>query len=307
MNDRLAPLSSRYRGRFAPTPSGPLHLGSLLTALGSYLDARHQGGQWLLRIDDLDTPRCAPGADALILRQLEIHGLLWDEAPRLQSEHLEAYRHHLSELQHAVRVYACRCTRAQLALSSIDGPDGPVYPGTCRTLALPTEGQALRFVVGSGCLAFDDELQGRLERDLACAVGDFVLRRRDGIIGYHLACAVDEHAQAITTVMRGGDLIGASFAQLAVMDALHLPAPRYAHLPLLVDPQGRKLSKQNHAAPLDLARPADNLWQCLQWLGQQPPETLRGVDVDTLLSWALQHWQRRLISPAARLMVEPVG
>lgn len=293
-----------YRGRFAPTPSGPLHLGSLLTALASYLDARRNDGRWLLRIDDLDRPRCVPDADTQILRQLEAHALYWDEAPRYQSQHLAEYESALARLAAQGRLYACRCTRAALAASAWPGPDGPVYPGTCRTLQLPFKDQALRVSVADGLLHIDDHIQGQLQRDAATELGDFVVRRRDGIIGYHLACAVDEAAQGITDVVRGADLIGATFAQTVLQQALALPMPRYAHVPVLVDASGHKLSKQNHATPLDTAKAGANLWQCLRWLQQAPPAALRGAAPAELLDWGVAHWRADALRERHRQTVE---
>lgn len=293
-----------YRGRFAPTPSGPLHLGSLLTALASYLDARWHGGAWLLRIDDLDVPRCRPGMDARIFAQLEAHGLLWDETPRYPSAHREEYAVALERLRALGLIYACRCTRAELAASSRSGPDGPVYAGTCRSLALPTDGHALRLAVADETLEIDDGIRGRLRREAARDVGDFVVRRRDGVYGYQLACAVDEHAQRISDVVRGADLIGSSFAQLVVMRRLGLPPPRHHHVPLLVDRDGLKLSKQNHAAPLESARASDNLLRCLAWLQQSPPPALRAAPVPEILDWAIAHWRRPCAVASLAVSVE---
>ena len=289
----------RYRGRFAPTPSGPLHHGSLLTALASWLDARSHGGQWLLRIDDLDRPRCVPGADRRILEQLEAHGLAWDEAPRYQSAHLNAYRAALDTLEQSGALYACRCTRAELAVMQHAGVDGPVYAGTCRSLHLPQDGNAWRFAIGAGTLTLDDGIQGLLKRDAAKDIGDFVVRRRDGIYGYHLACAIDEHAQGITDIVRGADLIGSTFAQLALMARLGRPAPRYAHVPVLLGTDGLKLSKQNHATAIDDRLAADNLRVCLRQLGQPAPEALSHASVAELLDWATRRWRLAAIAPRA--------
>jgi len=291
-----SPHSSAYRGRFAPTPSGLLHEGSLLTAVASFLDARAHGGQWLLRIDDLDTPRCVPGADRGILAQLEAHGLYWDETPRYQSAHLDAYHAALARLDAQGLLYACRCTRATLAATQRSGQDGPVYPGTCRALRLPHEGHALRFACGEARLVIDDRIQGHLQRELARDVGDVVVRRRDGIIGYHLACVVDEAAQGITHVVRGADLIGSSFAQLALAQAIGLASPQYTHVPVLLGSDGLKLSKQNHAQPLDASRASDNLLRCLKRLEQAPPAELRGAPVAELIGWAACHWRPEAVA-----------
>lgn len=274
-------------GRFAPTPSGPLHLGSLVTALGSWLSARAGGGRWHLRIDDLDRPRVQRGAESLILRQLEAHGLHWDGAIRRQSEHLDAYLAALARLRDDGLLYACTCTRATLAQGAdVDG-DERVYAGTCRESGHPWPGAALRLRVPALTLAFDDAGRGHMQRDLRRDVGDFIVRRRDGQIAYQLACAVDEAAQGITDVVRGADLIGSTFRQLCVMRMLGLASPRYRHLPLLVDPLGRKLSKQNAATALDTARAADNLRSALEILGQPCPA---GAGIREILDAALQQW-----------------
>lgn len=279
-----------YRGRFAPTPSGPLHLGSLLTALASYAQARSQGGQWLLRIDDLDRERSRPAHIDAILRQLEAHGLLWDEPPRLQSRHTAEYEAAYAQLHQRKLLYPCACTRAQLARDSRPGIDGPVYAGTCRDQRIEVPHPAWRLRLQPGSLRLSDPWQGELRRDLCADVGDFVLRRADGHIGYQLACVVDEAAQRISEVVRGADLIGSSFRQILLQGLLGLPSPAYRHLPVIVGSDGRKLSKQNHARPLDAARAADNLHDCLQLLGQSPPAALAGAAASEVLRWGLDHW-----------------
>lgn len=279
-----------YRGRFAPTPSGPLHMGSLFTALASYLQARAQGGQWLIRIDDLDAPRNVAGADSLILQQLESHGLEWDEA-RYQTQHVPEYCDALSTLQLQKLLYPCSCTRAELALTSIAGPDGPIYAGTCRSKIISTEKHALRLRVIDDSLSFVDLLLGQQTRDLPREIGDFVVQRSDGILGYQLACAVDEAAQGITEVIRGADLLDSTFRQLYVQQQLELPHARYGHLPVLVLSDGKKLSKQNHAEPIAASRASQNLLQCLTALGQSPPVALAGAPPREILGWAVPHWQ----------------
>lgn len=273
-------------GRFAPTPSGPLHLGSLLTALGSWLSARAAGGRWLLRIDDLDTPRVQPGAESVILHQLQAHGLQWDGAIRRQSEHVREYAAALECLRMQNRIYACTCTRAQLQQAA-DGEDA-VYPGTCRDARRDEAGAALRFAVSAGEWVVDDAGRGRLSRRLEREIGDFVVRRRDGQFAYQLACAVDEAAQGISEVVRGADLIGSTFRQVHLMHALELPVPRYRHLPLVVGADGRKLSKQNEAAPLDPARAAQNLRAALRLLDQPEPGT--ATEPAAILESAIRAW-----------------
>lgn len=281
----------RYRGRFAPTPSGPLHLGSLYTALASYLQARCQGGAWLVRIDDLDTPRNVPGASTQILRQLEAHGLHWDEAPRYQSRHVADYADALETLRVRGLLYACDCTRAQLKQTALPGPDDAVYAGTCRERLDVSARHALRLRVKAESTCFIDALQQRQCRNMTSEVGDFVLRRADGMIAYQLACAVDEPAQGISEVVRGSDLLGSTFRQLYVQQALDLPHCTYLHLPVLESRPGHKLSKQNHAAALRAQDAARNLFTCLGLLGQAPPPSLATETPATILAWGVQNWR----------------
>ncbi|MEQ1438137.1 tRNA glutamyl-Q(34) synthetase GluQRS [Fontimonas sp. SYSU GA230001] len=294
-----------YRGRFAPTPSGPLHLGSLLTALASWLQARAHNGRWLLRIDDLDRERCRPGMADVILRQLEAHGLHWDDPPRYQTQHLDAYRDALAQLRATGALYACGCSRARLKAESRPGPEGPIYCGRCRNRALPEQNRALRLRVGNETMAFDDGWQGTQRCVLARDIGDFVVWRRDGLPAYQLACAVDESAQGITEVVRGCDLLGSTFMQRYVMDRLRLHGPAYRHLPLLMAADGRKLSKQNHAPPIDAASAGRNLLRCLQALRQHPPAALHGADVAEILAWAAAHWNPDRVPAQHGVQVEP--
>jgi glutamyl-Q tRNA(Asp) synthetase len=291
-----------YRGRFAPTPSGPLHLGSLVTALASWLQARSQGGAWLLRIDDLDRARCPAGADALILRQLEAHALHWDEDIRYQTDYVDEYKDALAQLDRAGVLYGCTCSRAMLKQISRPGPDGPVYPNRCRGAAQPGRA-SLRVKLEAETLCFDDGWQGRQCRHLVREVGDFVVRRADGAIAYQLACAVDERAQRITEVVRGADLLGSTFCQQWVQRALGYAAPRYRHLPVLVDAQGRKLSKQNHAEPVDSRLAAENLRRCLRLLNQKDAEGARPGEI---LAAALGQWDAARIPCTAQIRDLPL-
>ena len=279
-----------YRGRFAPTPSGPLHAGSLLTALASYLDAKSHGGVWLLRMDDLDAPRCVLGAADQILRQLDAYGLHWDETVRYQSHHVHDYEAALATLQTRALVYRCVCTRAELKRDSLPGPDDAVYAGRCRGTNPDSSTHSLRLQMDTGTLELHDPCQGRLTRDRVRDIGDFVVRRNDGAIAYQLACVVDEATQHITDVWRGADLIGSSFRQRHLQSLLVLPSPRYRHLPVLLDTDGRKLSKQNHAPPLTSADVSAQLIRSLHRLGQAPSEDLIGASPATLLASAIKHW-----------------
>lgn len=293
-----------YRGRFAPTPSGPLHLGSLFTALASWLAARQAGGEWQLRIDDLDRPRCVAGAETQILHQLEAHGLHWDGAPLRQSAHEAEYHAALRQLDAQGWLYACECTRAMLAASSLPGPDGPIYAGTCRNrLASPTTSSALRLRAPDGELQWQDGIQGLIRRQLPTESGDFVLRRADGQIGYHLACALDEIRMGITSVVRGADLLGSTVHQQVLLQALGHPAPSYAHVPVLLAADGRKLSKQNGAAALETnpAAVARQLLRCLSAMQLSPPHALQQESASVILQWALPHWDMRRLSGSTSL------
>lgn len=280
-----------YVGRFAPTPSGPLHLGSLLTALGSYLAARSAGGRWLLRIDDLDTPRVQAGAENTILRQLEAHGLQWDGLPRRQSAHRHEYAQALDRLRQDGLLYACVCTRAQLQQDHAATVDEPVYAGHCRELGNAEHDAALRVRVGGGREQMEDRLRGTLRCEVDRHIGDFVIRRKDGQFAYQLACVVDEAAQGITNVVRGADLIPSTFRQRWLMRKLGLPVPRYTHLPLLTDGSGRKLSKQNGADALRPNNAAAQLSRALTLLGQHAPDDAAQGQVAEILACAVRNWR----------------
>jgi glutamyl-Q tRNA(Asp) synthetase len=297
--------AAAYRGRFAPTPSGPLHLGSLLTALASYLQARAAGGAWLLRIDDLDRERSRAGHIDTILRQLDAHGLHWDETPRLQSRHVAEYQQAFDRLRQKGLLFRCACTRAQLAQESLPGVDGTVYAGTCRDRAVQSPHASWRLRADSGELSLDDAWQGRLRRDLQRDIGDFIVRRADGQIGYQLACVVDEAAQGITEVVRGADLIGSSLRQKYLQGLLGLNSPDYRHLPVLVGGDGRKLSKQNHAQPIDAGHAGGNLHDCLRLLNQSPPPLLQGAAAGEVLRWAQQNWNPGRLPRTLQLAVAP--
>lgn len=268
---------STAAGRFAPSPTGPLHLGSLLAATASYLDARHRGERWLLRIDDLDQPRNVPGAEDTILRSLEAHGLHWDGPVIRQSDRLDRYTAALQQLQRDGHTFNCTCTRKRLKGL------GP-YPGFCRDSLHPAEDAAVRVRVNSTPISFVDGVVGPVTEVLAESVGDFIIRRRDGLIAYQLATAVDDGEQDITRVIRGGDLLDNTARQIYLMQLLNLSPPFYAHVPMVVHADGQKLSKQTHAAPLDDEQPAANLRTVLPMLGLNPAEDL--TVATELLDWA---------------------
>jgi len=296
----------RYRGRFAPSPTGPLHFGSLVAAVGSWAEARASAGEWLVRMEDLDPPREVPGAAAAILGTLESLGLEWDGPVVYQSTRADAYRAALDGLRRKGVLFPCACTRKEIADSAIAALDGSlVYPGTCRRGLPPGRpARATRVRVEVDLVDFDDGLQGRVRQDLAREVGDFVLVRADGWFAYQLAVVVDDAAQGVTDVVRGADLLDSTPRQLFLQRLLGLPTPRYLHLPIAIDGRGEKLSKQTLAAPIDDARPATALAAALRFLGQSPPAGLERASGRTVLEWAAAHWDRGRI-PARRAIAVP--
>jgi glutamyl-Q tRNA(Asp) synthetase len=305
---------STYRGRFAPSPTGPLHFGSLIAAVGSYLEARTRGGDWLVRMEDLDRPREAPGAADEILRALEVFGFEWDEPVLYQSRREFAYGEALAHLKRRGAVFACACSRKEIAdsISAFgansarahdDGTQAKarahqevIYPGACRN-GVPEgrEARVLRLRIDDETIAFDDALQGRIEQNLAREVGDFVVRRGDGLYAYQLAVVVDDAEQEISDVVRGADLLGSTPRQIFLQRLLRLPTPRYLHLPVAVDEHGEKLGKQTLAAPLDVARAGESLARALAFLGNAPPEDLRLAGVAEIWDWAIEHWDAQRI------------
>lgn len=280
-----------YVGRFAPSPSGPLHFGSLVTAVGSFLDARAHGGEWRVRIDDLDPPRVVPGAADDILRTLEAFGFEWEGPVQFQSARTEAYRAAFEALAARGAVYGCACTRREIADSSVGRDGAPVYPGTCRRGLPPGRApRAFRVDTAGIRVGFEDRLQGPVRVDLAREAGDFIVLRADGLFAYQLAAAVDDAAPGITDVVRGADLLDSTPRQIHLQRLLGLTSPRYLHLPVVVNALGEKLSKQTLAPPLDAARAAPLLVEALIFLGQTPPPELACAPVAEVWSWARTHW-----------------
>lgn len=287
--------AGRYRGRFAPTPSGPLHLGSLVAALGSFLAARVRDGEWLLRIEDVDPPRVMAGASDQILRTLDAFGFGWDGEVMYQSRRGEAYRAALEALRRQGQVYACTCSRKQLAGMTTRGVDGPVYPGTCRANPARDGSGALRFRVPVGRIRFSDGLLGDVACDVARECGDFVLRRADGVYTYQLAVVIDDVEQGVTDIVRGADLLASTPRQIVLQQALCLPTPAYAHLPVILDAHGDKLSKQTLAQPVDYRRPLPALLAAASFLGMVFPEA--PASLAEFWSAAQGAWRERRPSP----------
>ena len=301
-------------GRFAPSPTGPLHFGSLVAALGSCLEARRRGGRWLVRMEDVDVPRCKPEHASSILRTLEAFGFEWDGAIMVQSTRSTHYAAALERLKALGAVYPCSCTRSELtgAPTLRFGVDGaPLYPGTCRPGLPPgRQARAWRLRVG-GVVEFVDAVQGRQVQDLPRDVGDCVLLRADGYFAYQLAVVVDDAEQGIDHVVRGADLIHSTARQIFLQRLLGIPTPDYAHLPVAVDASGAKLSKQTLAAPVDVRDPVAALCAAATFLGQQPPPELeratgvpRGFSsVIDFWPWARENWDLAKVPRTAAITI----
>ena len=297
--------SSVYRGRFAPSPTGPLHFGSLIAAVGSYLDARHHHGKWLVRIEDLDTPRTVRGADRDILGTLEAFGLHWDESVVYQSRRTEAYDLAFQRIKESGKAYPCACSRREIADSAILRGDEVVYPGTCRNGIAPGKSaRAWRLRVADKRVSFSDSLQGSISQELANEVGDFVVLRADGLYAYQLAVVVDDAAQRITDVVRGADLLYSTPRQIYLQHLLGLRTPNYMHLPVVVNRRGEKLSKQNLAQPVSKDDASRTLFDALVVLRQQPPAELKMGNTEQILAWAVAHWQPEALSRCSLLAAE---
>ncbi len=290
----MAPSSS-YRGRFAPTPSGPLHFGSLVAALGSCLEARVRDGAWLVRMEDVDPPRVAAGAADDILRTLEAFGFEWDGPVLYQSRRAEAYREALERLNRLGLVYPCTCSRKQLSEHARRGVDGPVYPGTCRARHPGRDEAALRLRVPVRRIVFQDGLQGRIACDVAEECGDFVLRRADGVYSYQLAVVVDDAEQGITHVVRGADLLASTPRQIVLQGYLERPTPQYLHLPVALDERGDKLSKQTLAERVDARAPLPALHAAMEFLGMASDRSV--ADVREFWAKARARWSAELLPP----------
>lgn len=281
------PDTQQIIGRFAPSPTGPLHIGSLYTALASYLDARSRQGQWLLRIDDLDTTRNVNGAVEQILKTLEAFGLTWDQSVFYQSQHLDDYHAVLDQLKHQQLLYPCTCSRKTLADSA---PASDTYPGFCRDKTFAeTAANAIRIKTDQRTIAFQDYLQGLITQPLT-SHGDFILKRKDQIVAYQFAVVIDDYLQCVNHVVRGVDLLDVTPRQIYLQQVLGLNTPEYMHVPVLVDSQGHKLSKQTLAQAVDANSPGRTIFKLLGLLKQNPPGELQNAPVNELLDWAQRSW-----------------
>lgn len=282
-----------YIGRFAPSPTGPLHFGSLIAAVASYCEARTQQGKWLLRMEDLDKPREVKGAADTILQQLEAFGFEWDDTVLYQSQRTSYYADALEILNSRLLTYPCTCTRKEIADSSSSaGIDGLIYPGTCLKQPIKVNVPAAwRIKTQSQTISFNDAIQGKISQNIKQDIGDFIIKRADGLFAYQLAVVVDDAAQGITHIVRGADLLDSTPRQIYLQQLLNYPTPHYAHVPVACNDAGEKLSKQTLASPLDTSKTTINLIQALNFLGQSVPPDLANEDKDTIWQWALDNWQ----------------
>ncbi len=284
-----ASAPNQYVGRFAPSPTGPLHFGSLLAAVASYLQAKSRSGLWLLRVEDIDPPRQQDGATEEILTALERYGFEWDGPVTYQSDSVERHLQVVSELRKAGLAYPCSCSRRDLATAE-QGPLGAIYPGTCRD---GCEGDefAVRVRTDDATIQFNDVLQGTQCQHLDSESGDFVILRRDGLIAYHLAVVVDDFEQGITEIVRGIDLLDSTPRQIHLQHLLEYRTPGYLHIPVVENDQGQKLSKLTGATALPLDDVGPILIAALDALGQQPPRELAQSPMHDIWSWSIKHWQ----------------
>jgi glutamyl-Q tRNA(Asp) synthetase len=297
-------LNLTYRGRFAPSPTGPLHFGSLIAAVGSYLEAKTTGGEWLLRIEDVDAPRCRREWADDIMRTLAAFGFEWDGRVIYQSGRGELYREALHQLAERDLVYPCACSRKEIADSSLRGIEGPVYPGTCRDgIPAGRAARAFRLRTRDAVVTFRDAIQGVVTQDVGNAVGDFVVQRADGLVAYQLAVVVDDAAQGVTHVVRGADLLHSTARQIHLQRLLGFSTPQYAHLPVAVNEAGEKLSKQTRAQPVDRRNPLPALAAALAFLGHPPPA--EADSMSSLWRWGLVNWQVARVPASATGISHP--
>jgi len=299
---------TQLTGRFAPSPSGPLHFGSLVAALASYCEVKSHQGLWLLRIEDVDTPRVVAGASEQILRDLEAFGFAWDGAVSYQSDQFDQYQHYLEKLLAQGDCYACECSRRSLREYGVRrGPLGQIYPGLCRRKRLPVANHSLRLNTENALsVGFSDRVYGQIALNLPESVGDFVLKRVDNIFAYHLAVVVDDQLQGINQVVRGADLLENTCLHVYLQQKLSFATPEYMHIPLVNNAQGMKLSKQTGAMALEHEHASRQLVAALRHLGQAPPAELDNQDPGEVLQWAVDNWNPESIPAQPATVAESI-
>ncbi|MFT5758078.1 MAG: glutamyl-Q tRNA(Asp) synthetase [Alteromonadaceae bacterium] len=291
------PLTS-YRGRFAPSPSGLLHFGSLVTALASYLDAKHQNGTWLVRIEDIDPPREQQGATSHILKTLEAYGMFWDEDVLYQSQQTALYHDVLYHLAEQKLSYRCNCTRADIKAL------GGVYQAHCKNLAVADKHSSVRLINTIATHQYTDLIQGNVSCHQAQAAEDFIIYRKDGLFAYQLAVVVDDIHQGISHIIRGCDLLEPTARQLSFFKIIKAQSPHYGHVPLVVTHEGYKLSKQNKAPAINIKKPQPSLIQALDFLGQDPPQELLSYPLEEIMQWAITHWSIDKIAKKTQIVIK---
>ncbi len=293
-----AAVPHRYTGRFAPSPSGYLHFGSLIAALGSFLDARAHNGVWRVRMEDIDTPRCVPGMDSAILASLEAHGLHWDGDVMYQSQQHDRYAEAVNRLFRHDLAYYCQCSRKQIKAA------GGVYPGTCQYKNLGPDDTAVRVVLPQSARSFEDAILGHQQPDDPHALEHTIVRRRDGLYAYNLVVVLDDIEQGVNNIVRGSDLLPTTLTHLNLYTLFGAPPPDYAHLPVAAVTPGRKLSKQNHATPLNDATPVSNLLRALRFLGQETTDDWLSLPAEDVLTYAIARWERKKVAKQPEIIVD---
>ncbi|THB72330.1 MAG: tRNA glutamyl-Q(34) synthetase GluQRS [Gammaproteobacteria bacterium] len=282
--------NNNYIGRFAPSPTGPLHFGSLVAAVGSYLEAKTNHGKWLLRVEDIDPPREVKGATKNIISTLEQFGFEWDEHITYQSRRYEIYQEYIDQLLHRSLAYSCGCSRKEIAKTATRSANGLIYPGTCRIGLGNKEPRSVRLLTENIDINFHDLVQGVIIQNLETESGDYVIKRADGLYAYNLAVVIDDQLSGITDIVRGHDLLACTCQHIYLQRVLHFDTPRYAHLPIAINKSGQKLSKQNLAKEIDTHNKAQALFNALTFLNQNPDKQLLESDLDSIWNWSIENW-----------------
>ncbi len=294
--------ATNYKGRFAPSPTGSVHYGTLVSAVGSYLQAKKNNGEWIIRIEDVDTTRKVKGSDTEILKTLDAFGFQWQGEVVYQSQRTEHYQHALDQLISQSLIFPCLCSRKQLAKT-----DNAIYPGFCRSRLLPeVKPHALRIRAGDINITFNDHVMNRQIQNIKRECGDFIVKRRDGLFAYQLAVVVDDALQNITEVVRGADLLGSTNRQIYLQQKLDYPTPQYCHLPLAIDNDGNKISKSAGTAAVDIRHKEILLVSVLNFLGQSTPTDLKNSTLDDIWTWAIQNWNIHQTSPQNTIPLIPL-
>ena len=294
--------ATTYKGRFAPSPTGSVHYGTLVSAVGSYLQAKKNNGEWIIRIEDVDTTRKVKGSDTEILKTLDAFGFQWQGEAVYQSQRTEHYQHALDQLISQSLIFPCLCSRKQLAKI-----DNTIYPGCCRSRLLPeVKPHALRIRAGDINITFNDHVMNRQIQNIKRECGDFIVKRRDGLFAYQLAVVVDDALQNITEVVRGADLLGSTNRQIYLQQKLDYPTPQYCHLPLAIDNDGNKISKSAGIAAVDIRHKEILLVSVLNFLGQSTPTDLKNSTLDDIWTWAIQNWNIHQTSPQNTIPLIPL-